>query len=59
MLTKAYPIRLTLAQEKALNILHKKGFKKSQFIRVAISEKLKSDYRKILKELDKKEYCPF
>jgi predicted DNA-binding protein len=58
-LTKAYPVRLTLDQDKALNILNSKGFKKSQFIRIAIEDKLKNEFRKILKESKPKETCPF
>ena len=52
-LTKAYPIRLTQDQNKALSILESKGFKKSLFIRQAIEEKLYNDFRIILKEANK------
>jgi len=58
-LTKAYPIRLTKDQDNALNILQSKGFKKSLFIRLAIDEKLKRDYRITLKALEPKEKLPF
>ena len=57
-LTKAYPIRLTLEQEKALNILQSKGFRKSAFIRIAIEEKLYRDYRNMIKQLEPNKY-PF
>ncbi len=58
-LTKAYPIRLTKDQDKALATLQEKGFRKSLFIRLAIEEKLYRDYRIILKELEPKEKLPF
>jgi len=57
-LTKAYPIRLTLHQEKAFVILESLKIKKSRFIRIAIDEKLKREFRSIIAE-SKKEYCPF
>jgi hypothetical protein len=58
-LSKAYPVRLTHDQEKALLVLSGKGFNKSKFIRAAIEEKLHKDYRAILKDLEPKEKLPF
>lgn len=58
-LTKAYPVRLTKDQEKALLILSGKGFNKSKFIRSAIEEKLHKDFRVILKKLEPNEKLPF
>ena len=56
-LTKAYPVRLTKDQDKAISILETKGFNRSKFIRAAINEKLHKDFRIMLKP--KKETLPF
>ena len=61
-LTKAYPIRLTQDQDKAISILESKGFNRSKIIRCALDYYLYSEFRKILKEIDNKKkqiYCPF
>ena len=47
-----------IAMEKAFETLEKHGVNVNKFIRQAISEKIKSDWRKI-KEPTTKEYCPF
>ena len=48
----------TKEQKETLDKLQKLGFKKSVFIRRAISEKIERDYKE-LKTKPKKEYCPF
>ena len=52
-LSNPYPIRLTSDQDKAIDILCSYGFNRSKFIRSAIQEKLKRDFRKI--QAEKKE----
>ena len=51
-------ICFTKQQKKAFEILEKHGVNVNKFIRQAIAEKIKSDWRKI-KEPTTKEYCPF
>ena len=51
-------IGFTKQQKKAFETLEKHGVNVNKFIRQAISEKIKSDWRKI-KEPTTKEYCPF
>jgi len=51
-------IGFTLQQKRAFEILEKHGVNVNKFIRQAIAEKIKSDWRKI-KEPTTKEYCPF
>ncbi len=51
-------IGFTPQQKKAFETLEKYGVNVNQFIRAAISEKLKRDWKHI-KESNKKEYCPF
>ena len=51
-------IGFTKQQKKAFEILEEHGVNVNKFIRQAISEKIKSDWRKI-KEPTTKEYCPF
>ena len=51
-------IGFTLQQKRAFEILEEHGVNVNNFIRQAISEKIKSDWRKI-KEPTTKEYCPF
>ena len=55
-LTKAYPVRLTKDQYIAISILESKGFNKSKLIRCALDKYLHSEFRKILKEVEGKEY---
>ena len=45
-------------QKKAFEILEEHGVNVNKFIRQAIAEKIKSDWRKI-KEQSNKQYCPF
>ena len=51
-------IGFTLQQKRAFEILEKHGVNVNKFIRQAIAEKIKSDWRKI-KEPPTKQYCPF
>lgn len=51
-------IGFTLQQKRAFEILEMHGVNVNKFIRQAIAEKIKSDWRKI-KEPTTKEYCPF
>lgn len=51
-------IGFTLQQKRAFEILEVHGVNVNKFIRQAIVEKIKSDWRKI-KEPTTKEYCPF
>ena len=51
-------IGFTLQQKRAFEILEEHGVNVNKFIRQAIAEKIKSDWRKI-KEPTTKEYCPF
>lgn len=57
-LTKSKSIRLTEQQFDTLSILENYGVNVNQFIRLAISEKLKRDW-KLIKEKKEKQYCPF
>ena len=51
-------IGFTKQQKKAFETLEKHVVNENKFIRQAISEKIKSDWRKI-KEQSNKQYCPF
>ncbi|MBV2197047.1 MAG: hypothetical protein KUL78_11170 [Flavobacterium sp.] len=51
-------IMISEKQAESLKTLKKHNINVSQFIRQAIKEKLKRDW-KIIKESNKKEYCPF
>jgi len=54
-LSKPYPVRLTTDQDKAIDMLCSYGFNRTKFIRLAIQEKLKRDFRKILAAAKEKE----
>jgi len=56
-LTKRQVIMITETQDKSLNILKSYNVNVSQFIRTAIKEKIKRDWKSI-KE-NNKDYCPF
>lgn len=56
--TEIQNVRLSREQKETLNKLKSYGFDVSQFIRLAIKEKIERDYKK-LKPKTKKEYCPF
>ena len=51
-------IGFTKQQKKAFEILEEHGVNVNKFIRQAIAEKIKSDWRKI-KEQSIKQHCPF
>lgn len=57
-LTKSKTIRFTEVQMNSLAILESYGVNVNQFIRLAISEKLKKDW-KTIKEKKEKIICPF
>ena len=57
-LANNYTIRFTDVQISTLNKLKDYDINISQFIRIAIAEKIKRDYRKI-KEPKEKYFCPF
>jgi hypothetical protein len=52
------PFRISETQAKTLNILSDRGINVSQFIRIAIKEKITKDYAK-LQPKEPKEFCPF
>lgn len=56
--TKIQTIRLSETQSNSLSILESKGVNVSQFIRLAIKEKINRDWKSI-KEKSRKVYCPF
>lgn len=57
--TKARTTRYTEQQDETLNKLkYKYHVDVSQFIRIAVAEKLKRDY-KIITTKEVEEYCPF
>lgn len=56
--TEIKTIRITKQQKESLKILENYGVDVSQFIRLAVSEKLKRDWKSI-KEKKQKSDCPF
>ena len=54
-LSTPYPVRLTADQDKAIDMLCSHGFNRSKFIRAAVQEKLKRDFRNILAAAKEKE----
>lgn len=56
--TEKQTIRLTKIQSQSLSILESKGVNVSQFIRLAIKEKLQRDWKHI-KVKEEKEKTPF
>ena len=57
-LTNTKSIRFTKQQMEAFEQLEKYNVNVSKFIRLAISEKIKRDW-KIIKEKKERIYCPF
>jgi len=51
-LMKPYPIRITYDQHIAIEKLKMSSYNKTKFIRLAIKEKLKRDFRSLLKEMN-------
>lgn len=56
-LTKIKTIRFTEQQINSLNILQNYGVNVNQFVRLAIKEKLKKDWKSIKEKKDN--FCPF
>lgn len=56
-LTKSKTIRFTEQQINSLNILQNYGVNVNQFVRLAIKEKLKKDWKSIKEKKDN--FCPF
>lgn len=56
--TEKQTIRISKIQRQSLTILESKGVNVSQFIRLAIKEKLQRDWKSI-KEKSEKIKCPF
>lgn len=56
--SKSRTFKLSEIQDNTLNKLEGLGINVSQFIRLAIAEKIKKDYKKI-KEKKVKKDCPF
>jgi hypothetical protein len=56
--TELKTIRLSKQQVKTLSIIESKGVNISQFIRLAINDKIKRDW-KTIKEPKNNDICPF
>jgi hypothetical protein len=56
--TEIQVVRLTEIQKKSLAILESKGINVSHFIRLAIKDKIKRDW-KTINVKENKVYCPF
>jgi post-segregation antitoxin (ccd killing protein) len=56
--TEVTTIKLSKIQKETLNKLKERNIRVSDFIRKAISEKLKRDAKELIPK-PKKEYCPF
>lgn len=56
--TKVKVLKITDIQDSTLKKLDSYGINVAQFVRDAISEKIKSEYSDLLPK-PKKEYCPF
>jgi hypothetical protein len=58
--TEIINIRITKEQKQTLDKLKGYNVNVSQFVRNAIKEKIKKDYKSIIDEFEKsKNYCPF
>ena len=55
--TETKVVRLSKIQSETLDKISRKGVNVCQFIRLAIAEKIKKDYNKLVKK--DKSYCPF
>ena len=56
--TEVFTLKITSTQKRTLEKLKSRNIKVSDFVRKAISEKIKCDYAE-LQDKPKKEYCPF
>jgi len=57
-LTKSKTIRFSEVQMNSLSILESYGVNVNQFVRIAVAEKIKKDW-KTIKEKKEKIICPF
>ena len=56
--TEVFTLKISSTQKRTLEKLKSRNIKVSDFVRKAISEKIKRDYA-VLQNKHKKEYCPF
>jgi hypothetical protein len=56
--TEKHTLKLSKTQKETLIKLKARGYNINQFIRIAISEKIKKDYKELIPK-PKNEYCPF
>ena len=56
--TEVFTLKISSTQKRTLEKLKSRNIKVSDFVRKAISEKIKRDYAE-LQDKHKKEYCPF
>ena len=56
--TEVFTLKISKQQKQTLEKLKSRNIKVSDFVRKAISEKIKRDHAE-LKDKPKKEYCPF
>lgn len=56
--TEKHTLIISKTQKETLIKLRERGYNINQFIRIAISEKIKKDYKELIPK-PKKEYCPF
>ncbi len=56
--TEVFTLKISSTQKITLEKLKSRNIKVSDFVRKAISEKIKRDYAE-LQDKSKKEYCPF
>jgi hypothetical protein len=56
--TEIQTLKLSKTQKETLLKLKSRGYNINQFIRIAISEKIKREYEELI-EKSKKEFCPF
>ena len=56
--TEVFTLKISSTQKRTLEKLKSRNRKVSDFVRKAISEKIKRDYVE-LQDKPKKEYCPF
>ena len=55
---EVFTLKISSTQKRTLEKLKSRNIKVSDFVRKAISEKIKRDYAE-LQDKPKKEYCPF
>ena len=57
--TEVFTLKISSNQKRTLEKLKSRNIKVSDFVRKAISEKIKRDYAELQDKQPKKEYCPF